>query len=206
MNLVTALSLTGAMFVLAVTPGPGIFATVARSLASGFSQAAVVAAGIVCGDIFFLLLAVYGLSAVAELLGNFFVAVRFMGGLYLIFSGLRIWFYPVRQKMIHPVREQGLTWTKNFAGGLAVTLGNPKVILFYLGFLPSFLDLHHLSAVDVLLSATIVSLVLGSVLLAYGYGADRARSLFTSRRSLKNLNRGSGAIMIGTGSIILTRA
>ncbi|RUM38504.1 MAG: LysE family translocator [Desulfobulbus sp.] len=206
MNLVTAFSLAGAMFVLAVTPGPGIFATVARSLASGFSQAAAVAAGIVCGDLFFLLLAVYGLSAVAGLLGNFFVVVKFLGGLYLIFLGLRTWFSPVRHKMMRPTREPGLSPAKNFSCGLAVTLGNPKVILFYLGFLPTFLDLKGLNNTDILLTAAIVCLVLGSVLLAYGYAADRARSFFTSRRSLKNLNHASGAIMIGAGSIILTRS
>ncbi len=206
MNLPSALSLAGAIFILAVTPGPGVFATVARSLASGFSQAAAVTAGIICGDLFFLLLAIYGLSIIAEFLGTFFLAVKYLGGLYLIFLGLRIWISPVRQKMIHPIPNPGLSMGKNFTSGLAVTLGNPKVILFYLGFLPTFLDLHHLNTMDVLLSAIIVCLVLGSVLLAYGYAAGRVRSLFNSRRSLKNLNRGSGAIMITTGSIILTKA
>jgi threonine/homoserine/homoserine lactone efflux protein len=80
------------------------------------------------------------------------------------------------------------------------------VILFYLGFLPTFLDLEHLDRLDILFTAAIVSLVLGSVLLGYGYGADRARSLFTSTRSLKNLNRGSGAIMMSAGSLILIRS
>ncbi len=201
-----AISLAGAMFVLAVTPGPGVFTTVARSLASGFPQSAAVAAGIICGDLFFLLLAIYGLSAVAELLGDFFIAIKFLGGIYLVFLGLRIWSSPVHQERMHPTRKPGLSPAKNFTSGLAVTLGNPKVILFYLGFLPSFLDLHRLSIIDVMLSATIVCLVLGSVLLAYGYAADRARSLFNSNRSLKNLNRGSGAIMMTAGSIILTRA
>jgi len=199
-----AISLAGAMFVLAVTPGPGVFTTVARSLASGFPQSAAVAAGIVCGDLFFLLLAIYGLSAVAELLGDFFLLVRYAGGLYLIFLGLRIWLSPPQSVDIKKLQE--LSWKKNFLSGLAVTLGNPKVILFYLGFLPSFLDLHCLSAIDVMLSATIVCLVLGSVLLAYGYATDRTRCLFNSSRSLKNLNRGSGAIMMTAGSIILTRA
>ncbi len=206
MNPVAALSLAGAMFVLAVTPGPGVFATVARSLASGFPQAAAVAAGIVCGDLFFLLLAIYGLSAIAELLGTFFLVIKYLGGLYLIFSGLRIWFSPARQRGMHTAHEPTISPGKNFTSGLAITLGNPKVILFYLGFLPTFLDLRHLDTMEVLLCATIVCLVLGSVLLGYGYGAARARSLFKSRRSLKNLNRGSGAIMMAGGSVILAGA
>jgi threonine/homoserine/homoserine lactone efflux protein len=204
MNMFTAIALVGAIFVLAVTPGPGVFATVARSLTSGFYQAAAVAAGIVCGDLFFLLLAIYGLSAVAKLLGDFFLVVKYAGGLYLIFLGLRIWLSPTQHTKIRQIHEN--SWKKNFISGLAITLGNPKVILFYLGFLPTFLDLEHLDRVDIFFTAVIVSLVLGSVLLGYGYGADRARSLFTSTRSLKNLNRSSGAIMMSTGSLILIRS
>ncbi len=204
MNLFTAITLAGAIFILAVIPGPGVFATVARSLASGFYQAAIVAAGIVCGDLFFLLLAIYGLSAVAELLGDFFLLVRYAGGLYLIFLGLRIWSSSPQPADIRKVQE--LSWKKNFLSGLAITLGNPKVILFYLSLLPTFLDLRHLSNTEALLTAAIVSLVLGLVLLGYGYGADRARSLFTGARSLKKLHRGSGAVMMATGSLILTKS
>jgi len=180
------------MFILAVTPGPGVFATVARSLASGFGHAAVVAAGIVCGDLIFLLLAIYGLSSIAELLGDFFLVVKYSGGLYLIFLGLRIWLSPPEPAKIK--RIQGLSRKKNFISGLAITLGNPKVILFYLGFLPTFLDLEHLDNLDILLTAAIVCLVLGAVLLGYAYGADRTRFLFTGTRSTKYLNRGSGPL------------
>jgi len=203
MNIYSVLALAGAMFILAVTPGPGVFATVARSLASGFTHAIMVVAGIVCGDLLFLLLAVYGLSSIAELLGSLFVLVKYAGGLYLIYLGLRIWFTQPRLSQVQGVRE--LSWKKNFLSGLVITLGNPKVILFYLGFLPSFIDLQQLGRLDILIAATVVSIVLGMVLLGYGYAADKTRTLFTNRRSIKNLNRCSGAIMITTGSIILSR-
>ena len=75
MTLVSILALAGAMFLLAATPGPGVFATVARSLASGFGHATVVVAGIVTGDLVFLLLAIYGLASFAELLGDFFLFI-----------------------------------------------------------------------------------------------------------------------------------
>ena len=91
MTLISTLALAGAMFLLAVTPGPGVFATVARSLASGFGHAAVVVAGIVTGDLLFLLLAIFGLASFAELLGDFFLVVKIAGGLYLLWLGYRIW-------------------------------------------------------------------------------------------------------------------
>ena len=204
MSIYNLIALAGAMFVLAITPGPGVFATVARSLASGFSHAALVVAGIVCGDLLFLLLAIYGLSSLADRLGDFFVLVKYAGGLYLIYLGLRTWFARPKVSQVQGIGE--LSWKKNFASGLVVTLGNPKVILFYLGFLPTFLNLQQLRHTEALLAAGVVSLVLSAVLLGYGYVADRTRrSLLTSQRSLRQLNRCSGAIMITTGSIILAR-
>ncbi len=203
MDVYSVLALAGAMFILAVTPGPGVFATVARSLASGFFHAAMVVAGIVCGDLLFLLLAIYGLSFIADQLGSLFSLVKYVGGLYLVYLGLRIWFSSPQLSQVQGVRE--LSWKKNFLSGLVITLGNPKVILFYLGVLPSFLDLQQLSRLDILMTAGVVSLVLGTVLLGYGYAADKTRSLFASRQSLKKLNRCSGAIMITAGSLILAR-
>jgi len=202
MTIYSLLALAGAMFILAITPGPGVFATVARSLSSGFSHAALVVAGIVCGDVIFLLFAIYGLSSIADMLGDFFTLVKYAGSLYLIYIGLRIWFSQPEAAQIKAIGE--ISRKKNFTSGLIITLSNPKVILFYLGFLPTFLDLQHLSHTEILLTAGVVSLVLGAVLLGYGYAADRARTLFTSQSSLKTLNRGSGILMMGTGSFLLT--
>lgn len=74
MTLLNMLGLAGAMLLLAITPGPGVFVTVASALASGFARAVWVVAGIVMGDLIFLLLAIYGLSAMAEFLGGFLLS------------------------------------------------------------------------------------------------------------------------------------
>lgn len=203
MSIYSLTALAGAIFILAVTPGPGVFAVVARSLASGFSHSAVVVAGIVFGDLVFLLLAGYGLSAMADLLGDLFSLVKYGGALYLIYLGLRIWFSQPESSGIQA--DGTASWKRNFTSGLVITLGNPKVILFYLGFLPTFLDLQHLTDREILLAAAVVGTVLAMVLLGYGYAADRARILFTGRRSLKNLNRCSGTVMISGGLLILAR-
>lgn len=201
MNSLSLLSLALAVFVLAITPGPGVFATVARGMASGFAQATAVAAGIVCGDLIFLLLAMFGLSAIADLLGDFFLLIRYVGSAYLIFLGLCLLLSRPRQLSVEP--GSGRAARNNFFNGVAITLGNPKVILFYLGFLPGFLDMQQIDTSNIFLIAAIVSMVLGSVLLGYGFLAARSRSFLTSCRARKNLNRGSGAIMITTGSMLL---
>jgi len=65
MTPLSLIAFAGTMFLLAITPGPGVFATVARALASGFANASALVMGIVIGDLVFLLLAIYGLAAVA---------------------------------------------------------------------------------------------------------------------------------------------
>ena len=203
MTIFTLLGFGAAMFLLAASPGPGVFATVARALANGFSHAAVLVLGIVTGDLIFLLLAVYGLSAMAELLGNFFIFVKYGGGLYLIWLGIKIW-----RSSPDPVAVQGikeLSWKKNFFSGLVITLANPKVILFYLGFLPTFVDLASLTHMDIFAVSVVVTVVLGAVLLCYAWTASRAGQLFKSRRALKMTNRCAGGVMITAGCAILLK-
>lgn len=194
----------GAMFLLAITPGPGVFATVARALASGFGRAAVVVLGIVIGDLVFLLLAIYGLAAVAGLLGGFFALVKLGGAAYLIWLGLKLWRSRTVATTTTAIEQTG--WSANLFSGLVITLGNPKVILFYLGFLPAFVDLRTLQATDVVTIAGVVSLVLGATLLGYAFAAARARELFQSPQAKRLLNRTSGGVMIATGTVLATRA
>ena len=82
MTLYSAIGFAAAMLVLAASPGPGVFTTTARALASGLRPALAVIGGIVLGDIIFLLFAAFGLSMVARVLGNLFFVVKICGGAY----------------------------------------------------------------------------------------------------------------------------
>lgn len=204
MTLLNLLTFGAAMFLLAASPGPGVLATLARALASGFSHAAVLVLGIVLGDIIFLLLAIYGLSSIAEFLGSFFTFVKYAGGLYLIWLGIGIWRSEANTKKVRGVRED--SWKKNFLSGLSITLANPKVIFFYLGFLPTFVDLTRLTNFDVLAISVVVVVVLGSVLLSYAFLATRASRIITSERNQTRLNRCAGCVMITAGGTILIKS
>ena len=204
MSVESTLAFTLAMLILAATPGPGVFASVAQSLASGFRSSIHVIAGIVVGDLLFLFLAIMGLSAVAYALGELFFIVKIIGGAYLIWLGYKMWTadpVPLNSKMSGGNRNG---WQR-FLGGLFITLSNPKVILFYCGFLPTFMDLGSLNVADIIIVSAIVTLVLFAVMGIYAYSAARARRLFTSQRATRNLNRGGGAVLIGTGVVIATR-
>ena len=205
MTLYSAIGFTVAMLILAASPGPGVFATVARALASGFRPALVVVCGIVLGDIIFLLFAAFGLSMVARVLGNMFFIVKICGGAYLIWLGIRIWLRepePLTDTQTADTRSQ---WG-NFISGLVITLSNPKVILFYCGFLPTFLDLSTLTVFDLAIVVAIISTVLVCVLGTYAYLASSARKLFTRKRSVRRLNRTAGGVMVAAGVTIAVRS
>jgi len=205
MTIYSTLGFAAAMVVLAASPGPGVFATVARALASGFRPAFAVIGGIVLGDVIFLLLATFGLSMIAQALGDLFLIVKIIGGAYLIFLGIRIW---IKEPEIvssagDPNNHPG--WG-NFISGLLITLSNPKVILFYCGFLPTFLDLSTLTISDLVLIASIVAAVLIGVLSTYAFLASRARQMFSERKTIRRLNRAAGSVMVTTGVVIATHS
>ena len=204
MGLVALISFTAAMLALAASPGPGVFATVARALASGFRPALAVIAGIVLGDIMYLMFAILGLSVVARALGGLFVAVKVCGGAYLVWLGLKIWLTEPAAEPKEPAGQR--SGSSNLIGGLLITLSNPKVILFYCGFLPTFVDLSTLKPLDITMIAGVVVIVLAGVLTVYAYLASRARRLFASPRAMKRLNRASGTVMMATGVAVAVKS
>ena len=204
MSLISITGLALAMLVLAASPGPGVFATVARALASGFRPALGVIAGIVAGDLIYLLFAIFGLSMVAQAMGELFVFIKIIGGAYLVWLGVRMWLSRSADNQIAS-KQQDSSGYGNFASGLLITLSNPKVILFYCGFLPTFLDLPTLSLMDIVIVGIVVSTVLSFVLVTYAFLASSARYAFAKPEAVKRLNRAAGFVMIATGVTIATK-
>ena len=205
MTLYSAFGFAVAMLVLAASPGPGVFATTARAMASGFRPALAVIWGIVLGDIIFLLFAAFGLSMVARVLGNLFFLVKICGGAYLVYLGVKIWLQKPELVLSHQNSASRSKWG-NFVSGIIITLSNPKVILFYCGFLPTFLDLSALTIIDLALVVVIITAVLSGVLITYAYLASRARRMFTNERAVTRLNRAAGGVMVAAGVAIAVRS
>ncbi len=206
MSLISIFSFAIAIFVLAATPGPGVFAIISRSLASGFKPTLVMIAGCITGDIIFLLFAIMGMSVMAQTMGSFFIVVKILGSTYLIFLGFKIWMAkpePVHQQQ----NSMGNTIRYgNYLSGLGITLANPKVILFYCGFLPTFMDLPSMTGFDICIVTMVLAMVLSMVLIFYAYLASSARVFFSSVHSVKWLNRTAGTVMIAAGTAIAAKS
>jgi threonine/homoserine/homoserine lactone efflux protein len=186
-----------AMAIFAASPGLGIMAVVGRSLGMGFIGALPLVMGIVVGDVIFLLLAVFGLAAIATHIGPFFIVIKYLGAAYLVYVGIKLWMAADdTQKIVSNKAQNHLI---SFVGGIMIPFGNPKAILFYMAFLPAFVDVTEIDAIEILQLGVVVFVVLAAVLLAYALAAAKVRSLFTSRENIRHLNKGSGAIMMGAG-------
>jgi len=137
-------------------------------------------------------------------MGTFFTVVKYIGGLYLLYLGFKIWTSSPTGIEITTTSQN--TSLSNFFSGLTITLGNPKVILFYLGFLPTFIDLERLGMGDVVIIAVIVSTVLGLTMLGYGYMASRAKQMVKSKRTGHLMNHIAGGVMMSTGAILIAKS
>ncbi len=189
---------------LAIIPSISVLAVSARAAAFGFTHGLFTAIGIVVADILFILIAVYGLVFVAELMGEQFTLVKYLGGVYLIWLGVSLWRADTKTRSSGEIGESSLG--SSFLTGFLITLGDQKAILFYLGFFPAFVDLERMTPVDTLLIILIAILGVGGAKLVYAYLADRASLIFKNTRAIRGLNGFAAAVMIMVGVALLLKA
>ena len=194
------ISLFFAMVLLAALPSTSVLTVVARSLSAGFWHGSVTALGIVTGDIVFILFAVYGLAVLATKLVSVFVVIKCVGSAYLITLGVTLWRANATAIKINGVEKP--SWISSFLTGLLITLGDQKAVLFYIGFLPAFVDLANLTVTDTGLIIAIAIGAVGGVKLAYAYMAGQAQRLLQRPRVHTLINRAAGSAMILTGSYL----
>src|ERR1700709_930083 len=130
-----------AYIVAVLVPGPGVAAIVARALGGGFSSAVPMILGILVGDLIYLAFALFGLAAIATYFGAVFVLVRWASALYLLFIAWQFWTAKPGAEQLGPRRRDH--WARTFVSGFALTLGNPKTIVFYLALLPTVVPLDR---------------------------------------------------------------
>ena len=197
-----ALSFLFIIFVFAITPGPGVFALLARSLSSGARPCISMALGMAISDVIYLILACFGLAVIAEQWSSLFMFLRFIGAFYLLYLGWKMWNAPTKASLQNGLDKAPFTIARGLLQGFLISASNPKVIFFYIAFLPTILDLSSLTRSDIAMASviTLLGLMLGLMLVAIC--ASSARNFFTSQKAAKGLNRTSGGIMIGAGSYL----
>ena len=200
-TLVDAALYAGALLILFLTPGPVWVALTARALSGGFNAAWPLAFGVVVGDVLWPLLAILGVTWIVSVFSGFMTVLTWVASLVFLAMGALL----IRNRNKSIASDSRLTRPGMWAGflaGLAVILGNPKAILFYMGVLPGFFDLTALTWADIAVICVLSFIVplLGNLSLAVFI--DRARRLLTSPRALRRTNVISGILLICVGLVI----
>ena len=194
-----------AVYALAVaTPGPGVAAIIARSLAHGFKGAPAFVAGFVVGDLVWFSIAATGLAALARTAATVFVVIKWAGVAYLLYLAWKLWTAPAERVAVRDDDGRQHGW-RAFVASLMLTLANPKAILFFLALLPTVVDLATMNALRFIEIAAAMMLVMPMVLFSYVFLAARAREMFTTPKSVRRLNRSSGLAMAGAAVVVATR-
>jgi threonine/homoserine/homoserine lactone efflux protein len=188
------------MLALWAVPGPVWVALTARTLAGGFASAWPLAVGVVLGDAIWPLTAIFGLTWILSVYGDFLSVLRWVAAGIFIVMGILLF-----GKSGEVSADGRLTKPGRLAGfltGLAVVIGNPKAILFYMGMLPGFFDLTRLTGWDIAVILAVSSAIPLAGNLGLALFLDRARRLLSDPKSIRRLNVISGLLLIAVGIVI----
>ncbi len=194
----TLLAFTAASIILLAVPGPTIALVIARSLSDGRRVALPLVAGVGFGDLVAATIALTGAGALLSASATAFAVVKVAGALYLLWLGIRLF----RAEPVPPSdlsADVGGTGAAAFRDGFLVTVFNPKGILFFIAFVPQFIDptasYFGQAAAFVLLFAAL-GVLNGAV---YAMGADRMRRAVRSPVALRWMNRAGGMAIASAG-------
>jgi threonine/homoserine/homoserine lactone efflux protein len=192
---------TGGMSLLWLVPGPVWVALIARTMAGGFASAWPLAIGVALGDLLWPLAAIFGLTWILSVYGGMLELLRYVAAVTFCVMGVLL----IRKTTGPLSADSRLTRPGRLAGfltGMAVVIGNPKAILFYMAALPGFFDLSRVNGPDIAAIITISMLVPVIGNLGLALFLDRARRLMSSPENLRRMNLFSGVLLIVVGGVI----
>src|SRR5215217_1672511 len=193
----TLLLFAGASLALLLVPGPAVIYVVTRSLDQGRSAGIVSMLGVEAGTLAYALGAAIGLSALIASSATAFTVVKYAGAAYLIYLGIR----NLLQRPEDPQEALPSARPRLFVKGMLVQLLNPKIAIFFVAFLPQFVDPSRGTvALQTLVLGTIFTLLAVLSDGAYALAAAAAGGWLRGRSSRRRLAKLSGVVYIGLGA------
>ncbi|HXR38431.1 MAG TPA: LysE family translocator [Terracidiphilus sp.] len=190
-----------AAVLLAVTPGPGVFYVLARTIAGGRREGVLSALGTLAGGLVHVVAAGLGLSAVLAASAAAFAVVKYAGAFYLLWLGLSM----IRSRNAEMVPAVASSPCRHaFRQGVITEVLNPKTALFFLSFIPQFVNpgRGHIVLQFLLLGCVSVCLNTSADLVVVSFAAPIGARLRSSPRWRRNQRVTSGLAMIGLGAFV----
>jgi len=198
------LFLTAAVL-LAIAPGPGMLYVLARSLAGGRSEGVLSSLGTFAGGMVHVMAAAAGVSVLLARSAVAFATVKYAGAAYVCFLGIRMILDARRDTGTLP--ENGMVRVRNpFWQGIATEVLNPKTALFFLSFIPQFVDRQsgHIFWQFLMLGTISVTLNTSADLVVTMFAGPLGNRIRSSARFRRTQRTATGAIMIGLGTYLAT--
>jgi threonine/homoserine/homoserine lactone efflux protein len=189
-----------AAVLLAITPGPGIFYVLARSLAGGKREGVLSSLGTFVEGLFHVFAAALGLSAILAASAVAFHTVKYAGAAYLVWLGIRM----IRTRNAEMAVEAAGPSNGAFRQGILTEVLNPKTALFFLSFIPQFVTPAngHVFLQFAMLGCVSVSLNTAADLIVVCMASPLERKLKSSVRFRRGQRVASGVGMIGLGAYV----
>jgi len=130
------LAYVAVLFIVCITPGPAVILTSAQAAARGVRSSLAIIAGVQAGNTIYFLLSALGLGAIIAASETAFLLIKYVGGAYLVFLGVRALLSHSAAAEDQSTRQE---WQRVFLDGFASQLANPKSVLFYVALLPQFI-------------------------------------------------------------------
>ncbi|CDZ60384.1 LysE family translocator [Neorhizobium galegae] len=201
MSLEHWLAFVAASSVLLAIPGPTILLVISYALSHGRKVASATVAGTALGDFTAMTASMLGLGALLATSAALFTVLKWVGAAYLIYLGIKLWRAPVSERAadLGEAEATSVKPFKIFLHTYVVTALNPKSIVFFVAFLPQFLDLSQpLFFQMVVFEVTFLVLATLNATL-YGLLASMARNTIRKPKVQRIVNRTGGSLMIGAG-------
>jgi threonine/homoserine/homoserine lactone efflux protein len=189
-----------AALVLAVTPGPGIFYVLARTLAGGRREGILSSLGTFAGGMFHVFAAALGISAILAASATAFHTAKYAGAAYLVWLGIRM----IRTRDAELPVETLTPSRGAFGQGIVTEVLNPKTALFFLSFIPQFIapQRGHIFLQFLIFGMVSVALNTTADLLVVSLAAPLGRKLKASATFRRRQRVASGVGMIGLGAYV----
>ena len=184
---------------LIIAPGPDMLYVITRGMTHGRGAGMLSAVGVICGILVHTTAAALGLTIIFQTSALAFLIVKYLGALYLIYLGIKSWRDKSNfdlQRSSSPVRSSQLFWQ-----GVLSNVLNPKIAIFFLAFLPQFVDKGsgQMTLQLIVLGLTFAFFGL-CFLLVIGYSSGTIATYITGRPQYAQFaQRVSGGILIGMG-------
>jgi len=185
-----------AILVFLALPGPGTFALLSATAKGGFRSGAAATMGVIAGDQVLMWLAALGVAAILQANEALFKALQYGGAAYLVWIGLRLMF--ARTGAAAPVALRPGHFARQ---AFAITLMNPKAIVFYMAFFPLFIDAaHHRGMLTfAAMAVTIAVVTLAYCLSLCAFASAISERVRAHRRLSQWLQRAAGLALVGFG-------